>query len=70
MDVSGNKVIDVRDYAITVFAGSYDDATRTQRSTYGRLSFKVSTLELYSATCWLKGTVTGSDNDIEVTWSM
>ena len=37
----------------------------------GKLSFKVTSLgSIMSGKCWLKGTVTGSEDKIDVTWRM
>ncbi|WP_295744738.1 DUF5626 family protein [uncultured Oscillibacter sp.] len=70
MDVTNNQVTDVRDYAITTIGATYDNVVLSKTSTYGRLAFDATTLDLVTKTCWLKGTVTGSDNDISVTWDM
>lgn len=71
MTVSNNKVTSVYDYRIVIIGGSYSDAVLTNTSTYGILTFKVTGLAgLVSGTCWLKGTVTGVDDQIEVTWQM
>lgn len=70
MDISNNKVISVRDYQITTIAATYENPILTHTTTYGRLSFDVTGFDIISKTCWLKGTVTGSNDDIDVTWSM
>lgn len=72
MDVTNNKVTDVRDYAITTIGATYDNVVLSKTSTYGRLTSEATTLDLVTKTCWLKGTVTGSDsdNDISVTWDI
>ena len=71
MAVSNNKVTSVYDDWILIIGGIYDNASLTRTSTYGKLTFR---LEAYagvmSSTCWLKGIVTGSDNNISVTWEM
>ncbi len=71
MDVTNNKVTDVYDYKVVTIGCSYSDPTLTKKSTYGKLNFETSSLEgIVNGTCWLKGTVTGSDNDINVSYSM
>lgn len=41
------------------------------KSVYGKLSFKVTSLgSIMSGKCWLKGTVTGSEDKIDVSWRM
>lgn len=71
MDVSNNKVTAVYDYSISLLGGTYSDASLTKTSTYGKLTFNYKSLAgIVSGTCWLKGTVTGEDDQIEVTWQM
>jgi len=71
MTVSNNQVTSVYDYSISITGGTYEDALLTSTSTYGKLTFKAVSLGgIISGTCWLKGTVTGSDNKIDVTWQM
>lgn len=71
MTVSNNKVTSVYDDWILIIGGSYDNASLTKTSTYGKLSFKVTAYAgIMSAKCWLKGTVTGSGNDITVSYQM
>lgn len=71
MTVSDNKVTGVSDAKISTIGGSYDNESLTKTSTYGKLSFKYAFVgNLYNKSCWLKGTVTGSDNEIDVTWNM
>lgn len=71
MTVSGNKVISVYDYSISLVGGSYEDANLSKTSTYGKLTFTAKAiLGLSSSTCWLKGTVTGEDDEIVVDWQM
>lgn len=71
MTVSNNKVTSVYDYSISLVGASYDDAKLTKTSTYGKLTFTYKApAGLAAYTCWLKGTVTGEDNQIEVTWQM
>lgn len=71
MTVSGNKVTSVYDDTISVIGGTYEDDELVMTSTYGKLSFKATSLAgIVSAKCWLKGTVTGSDDKIDVTWQM
>lgn len=71
MTVSNNKVTSVSDYSISLVGASYDDANLTKTSTYGKLTFTYKLpAGLAASTCWLKGTVTGEDDQIEVTWQM
>lgn len=71
MTVTNNKVTSVYDYWILIIGGTYDNASLTKTSTYGKLSFKVEAYAgIMAASCWLKGTVTGSGNNINVTWQM
>lgn len=71
MDVSNNKVTAVYDYSISLLGGTYSDASLTKTSTYGKLTFNYKSLAgIVSGTCWLKGTVTGENDEIEVTWQM
>ena len=71
MTVSNNKVTSVYDEWILTVGYTYSGASLTKESTYGKLAF---TATIYggvaSVSCWLKGTVTGADNDITVTYSM
>lgn len=71
MTVSNDAVTSVYDDSISVIGGTYEDDELTMTSTYGKLSFKVTSLgSIMSGKCWLKGTVTGSENKIDVTWRM
>lgn len=71
MTVANNKVTSVYDYSISLFGSSYEDANLTKTSTYGKLTFTHKALGgLSASTCWLKGTVTGEDDQIEVSWQM
>lgn len=71
MTVSNNTVTSVFDDTISVIGGTYEDDELTMTSTYGKLSFKVTSLgSIMSGKCWLKGTVTGSEDKIDVTWRM
>lgn len=71
MTVDDNKVTSVYDYSISLLGSTYEDARLTRTATYGKLTFKqVSPGGLAASTCWLKGTVTGKNNDIDVTWQM
>ena len=71
MTVSNNKVTSVYDEWIMIIGGTYDNASLTKTSTYGKLSFKVEAYAgIMAASCWLKGTVTGNNNNISVTWQM
>lgn len=71
MTVSNNKVTSVYDKWILVIGGTFNSESLTKTSKYGKLSFNVEAYAgILAGTCWLKGTVTGSGNDIDVTWSM
>lgn len=71
MTVSNNTVTSVFDDTISVIGGTYEDDELTMTSTYGKLSFKVTSLgSIMSGKCWLKGTVTGSEDKIDVSWRM
>lgn len=71
MTVSDNKVTSVYDEWIVVVGGTFSDDSLTKTSTYGKLSFTVDSLYgIASFKCWLKGTVTGNNNEIDVTWQM
>ncbi len=71
MTVSNNKVTSVYDYYISIFGASYDDPDLTKTPTYGKLTFTLKSIGGISAsTCWLKGEVTGEDDEINVTWQM
>lgn len=71
MTVSNNKVTSVYDSWILTIGYTYSDTSLVKTTTYGKLSF-VATIYggFASLSCWLKGTVTGSENDITVTYSM
>lgn len=71
MTVSNNTVTSVFDDTISVIGGTYEDDELTMTSTYGKLSFKVTSLgSIMSGKYWLKGTVTGSEDKIDVSWRM
>lgn len=71
MTVSNNKVTSVYDKWILVIGGTFNSESLTRTSTYGKLSFNVEAYAgVLAGTCWLKGTVTGSGNNVDVTWSM
>lgn len=71
MTVSNNRVTSVYDYSISLAGASYDDAELTKTSTYGKLTYTYKLpAGLAAYTCWLKGTVTGENDEIDVTWQM
>ena len=71
MTVSNNKVTSVYDEWILTVGFTYSDASLTKTSTYGKRSFTATIYgDFASLSCWLKGTVTGTDKDITVTYSM
>ena len=54
-----------------IVGGTYSDKSLTKTSTYGKLSFKAEAYSgIMAGSCWLKGTVTGSGNTVNVTWQM
>jgi len=71
MTVTSNRVTSVYDDWVMIVGGTYSDKSLTKTSTYGKLSFKVEAYAgIMASSCWLKGTVTGSGNNINVTWQM
>jgi len=71
MTVSDNKVTSVYDEWIGTIGGTFSDDSLTNTSQYGKLSFTVDAYAgVASFKCWLKGTVTGSDNDIDISYQM
>lgn len=71
MDVSNNQVTSVYDDSVTFRNGSYKNKTLTHTSTWGKLTFDAtSAFGGVSSNCWLRGTVTNSDNEITVDWKM
>lgn len=71
MTVANNRVTSVYDYSISLVGASFDDASLTKTSTYGKLTFTYKAVAgLAAYTCWLKGTVTGENDEIDVTWQM
>lgn len=71
MTVSSNRVTSVYDYSISLTGATYENAALTKTTTYGKLTFNLCSIAgIVSKTCWLKGTVTGSDNEITVDWDM
>jgi len=71
MNVDNNKVTSVYDERVTYIGGTISNISLTKASTYGKLSFKITVFPgVASSLCWLKGTTTGSNNNITVSWSM
>jgi len=70
MTVTDNKCTSVYDKWIMVIGGTYDNAALSRGSSYGKLEFDVTTAGIFQTTCWLKGTVTGSNNEIDVSFQM
>lgn len=71
MTVSNNKVTSVYDKWILVVGGTFNSESLKRTSTYGKLTFNVEAYAgIAAGTCWLKGTVTGKENKVDVTWSM
>lgn len=69
MTVNNNSVTSVYNKKINIKIGSYSNDQLSKTSEEGRLDFTY-TFTMFSSACWLKGTVTGSDNDITVSYSM
>lgn len=70
MDVSGNKCTRGYDKKIITIGCTYSNVDFTRGSSYCKLSFDVSSyMDIVNFNGWLKGTCTGSDNDITVSWS-
>lgn len=68
MDVTDNKCTAVYDEAISTFGGTFDNSSLTRTSTYGKLTFDfIAVNGIAQGTLWLKGTVTGSNNEVTVT---
>lgn len=71
MDITNNKVTSVYDDWILVIGGTFSGDSLTKTSTTGKLTFNVDAYAgILGAKCWLKGTVTGSNNDVNVSWQM
>lgn len=71
MIVDNNKVTSVYDDTILVIGGTFSDDSLTRTSTYGKLTFNVESVAgVLAKKCWLKGTVTGEGNLINVDWNM
>lgn len=71
MTVSNNRVTSVYDDWISITGGTYSNVSLTKTNTYGKLSFDIRSIAgLVSGSCWLKGEVTGSDDQITITWEM
>lgn len=71
MTVDNNKVSSVYDDRIITVGCLFSDDALTKTSTYGKLTFNVTDyFGILKGKCWLRGTVTGSDNDINVDWQM
>ncbi|VDN48720.1 conserved exported protein of unknown function [Petrocella atlantisensis] len=70
MDVSNNAVVNVYDERVLCFGSSSSGTELKKTSTYGRLSTTVTSwYDVISAFVWIKGTVTGLDNKITLTFS-
>lgn len=67
MDVTDNKCTNAFDESISILGGTFSDDSLTRTSTYAKLTFTYTFInDFASAKAWLKGTVTGSNNEIEV----
>lgn len=71
MNVSNNKVTSVYDKKVVCYGGTPSEITLTKTSTKGQLDFNFTLLGgIFGGNCWLRGTTTGSNNNIKVTYSM
>lgn len=70
MDVSNNKCTRGYDKKIVTIGSTYDNVEFNRGSSYCKLSFDISSyLDIVNFNGWLKGTCTGSENDITINWS-
>lgn len=71
MTVTNNVVTNVYDEWILIIGGTFSGNALTKTSTYGKLQFNASPYGgLFTYLCWLKGTVTGSNNEVTVNYQM
>lgn len=73
MTVTNNRVSTVYDRYIMTIGGTYSQAqlTRNTACTYGQLDFVFTALgNIAKSDCWLRGTVTGANNEITVSYRM
>lgn len=64
-------VIHAWDYSITTLGSTYSDASLTYNSSSAKLTFTSNAYNgIASHTCWLKGTPRGTNNEVDVTYSM
>ena len=71
MTVTNNKVTNAWDYSITTLGSTYSDASLTYNSSSAKLTFTSNAYNgIASHTCWLKGTPRGTNNEVDVTYSM
>ncbi len=71
MTVTNNKVTNAWDYSITTLGSTYSDASLTYNSSLAKLTFTSNAYNgIASHTCWLKGTPRGTNNEVDVTYSM
>ena len=69
--VTNNKVTNAWDYSITTLGSTYSDASLTYNSSSAKLTFTSNAYNgIASHTCWLKGTPRGTNNEVDVTYSM
>lgn len=70
MDVSNNKVISAYNYKIITIGCTYSDLNFVRGTSYAKLSCQISSyLDLVNFNGWLKGTCTGSNNDVVASWN-
>lgn len=71
MTVTNNKVTNAWDYSITTLGSTYSDASLTYNSSSAKLTFTSNAYNgIASHTYWLKGTPRGTNNEVDVTYSM
>lgn len=67
IDVTNNRIVDARDWAVYTIGGTYRDVELTYDSTHSRLSFVVDISDFHSGSCWLQATIRGTNNEVDVT---
>jgi len=67
VDVTNNKIVNARDWAIYTLGCDYSDVELQYTSSYARLSFKTTIAGVYNGTCWLQATIRGTNNEVDVT---
>ncbi|MDF0479890.1 DUF5626 family protein [Vagococcus sp. PNs007] len=71
MKVTNNKVTSVSNMWILTIGCTYSKEKLSKGDKYGKLSFNATDyMGIIMQTCWLKGTVTGKNNNINVSFQM